>query len=128
MSPTSFSSYHLNHSEREGCEKKTGKSLVFCQTPLGPPPPVWQKTTFRFFFSQPSLICCLKPLSFLYCFRQLSPFLGHIDNVTICQGTISSLTFSSESSEAGFFGIPDIHYGVESANVNKVEGKSILFI
>ena len=39
---------------REGCEKKTGKSLVFCQTPLGPPPPVWhfseQKNYPHFFF------------------------------------------------------------------------------
>ena len=24
---------------REGCQKKSGKSVVFCQTPLGPPPP-----------------------------------------------------------------------------------------
>ena len=27
---------------REGCGKKTGKNVVFCQTPPGtPPPPVW---------------------------------------------------------------------------------------
>ena len=46
---------------REGFKKKIGKSMVFCQTPLGPPPPVWsffrrKKLTPNFFFRNKTLI------------------------------------------------------------------------